>query len=297
MKQQLQKTKSSKSAFSMFNRVLVLILGFSVSSACYSQNTNHPGGIVDLRIQKLNNDLPVVKYGLHEPTIIDRNTEWQVLVGIGLDTLPGEYLVYIKQAVNDADAYSQVFQIKQKPINQNAFASYKDQPQKTAIHHKTFTDINFQNTQQPSFPLKYPIEGAWTNHFGTSVGTPIDTDQQGVEPINFISLNTTKHSPVQSPQNGIITRIQPFDSDTGSNNNEEEYSYTVFIDHGRGLLSIISGISNLTVKTGNGVNAGTVLGMLTTNDEKEQQAKQLIWQTVLNGEYVNPELLTQINSQ
>jgi murein DD-endopeptidase MepM/ murein hydrolase activator NlpD len=99
-----------------------------------------------------------------------------------------------------------------------------------------------------------------------------------------VSLTTTELSNVIAPQNAIVSRIE-FDE------NQTELA-TLFLDHGRGLYSIISGMSDLTVEIGNGVIAGAVLGKMPL--DKTGSPTTLIWQCVINGVYINPLILTKI---
>lgn len=256
--------------------VCLAILSGTVTAA--AQNFNFPGGVADLKLSKQHPDLPEIKYGIREPVIIDMNTHWRVLVGLSLQTLPGEYVLYTKHAGKDVSAQHEKFEVRQLSY------PYHDE-QTRSLHglrreHDSFSSIDFSNTQQPQLPLRYPIQGKWDDYFGHTL-KGVDSEELVVQ--NLVSLTTTELLSVIAPQNAIISKI-----DT----NEAQIS-TIYLDHGRGLYSIISGVSDLSVEAGNGVVAGAVIGKLPSNSSNGEP-KQLTWQSVLNGVYVNPIILTQL---
>jgi septal ring factor EnvC (AmiA/AmiB activator) len=75
---------------------------------------------------------------------------------------------------------------------------------------------------------------------------------------------------------------------------EPEALATVFLDHGRGVYSILSGVADLSIEVGNGLVAGAIIGKLPSSVNTDQPST-LIWQSVVNGVYVNPLILTELN--
>lgn len=263
-----------------------------LSTIVQAKDFQYPGGIVDLTLEKTSSDLPVIKYGLHETTIIDQGTHWRILVGISLDTLPGEYLLYVKHQTKDSVAFNKRFHINQKStafLKQEEFSS-----QTTTHNYDHFSDIDFTNSAAPEIPLRYPAKGQWANYFGAF-------DNSNTRARNFISLTTAEQITVVAPQNAIVTRIienpikRTSQRNDSSRTSEQKANYTLFLDHGRGLYSILSGLMDITVETGNGVLAGNVLGKVHSQQNAlSNQSSTLIWQTVLNDAYVNPTILTQL---
>lgn len=259
------------------------------SPASASPQRSYPGGIAELRLPKSSANLPLVKFGLREPVIIDAGDHWRILVGIELDTLPGEYLLYIKPAATDSEASTAKFTVQQRlfPLQNTT----PERPLK--IVHKHFSELDFSNSNQPELPLQLPVNwpDQWSRNFGHISG--LEELQQEVDDFddaseadeslkqqNYISLTTTALAPVIAPQNAIISRV--IQSDEGL--------ATVFLDHGRGVYSVISGVANLNVELGNGVVAGAVIGK-SPQQSDIATPHTLYWQTVINGVYVDPWLL------
>ena len=252
--------------------LLFLLSWFGDSLGQYS----YPGGVADLRIEKQNSEIPEIRYGIREPVILEEGDHWRVLIGISLDTLPGDYLLYLKHSVEGTTGEHRKFTVMQK-----SYQLIDDEASSAAPLHRVrneISSIDFSNTQQPTLPLQLPLEGAWTESFGYQVMA-----RESLIVQNAVSLTTTELANVVSPQDAIVSKIE-----TG----EDELS-TVYLDHGRGLYSIIEGLTDLTVEIGNGVVAGAVIGRLPDSD-LQVEPKTLVWQTQMNGEFVNPLILTQI---
>ena len=289
-------TQPYKPIWQSSNALLVcaLLLG-SFSSSGFSQETasdkrfNYPGGVVELYIPKTSSQVPLARYGMREVTLLDQSEQWCLLIGLDLDTLPGEYIVSIGDT--DIPAYTVKFDVEQTIYSELA----DDAASSTGnIQHSLFSELDYQNTNQPALPLKLPVAGLWIYNFGRvaeSLNDIVDDDKpfysqkQTLTAQNFIYLDTTQIETVLAPQNGIVSRIVK--------SNDATETATVFIDHGRGLFSIIGGVQDLTVDVGSGVVAGAVIGKIPAV-QVDIQPTSLIWQTVLNGVYVNPLILTQL---
>lgn len=262
---------------------------FAVSSPSYGesppkeaqyQEFNYPGGIAELRIKKLSNTLPDIKYGLKEPVIIEHDDYWRVLIGLKQDTVPGEYVVYIKHDIEGLSAFHQTFQVTQK----NTVMSGADSNEHLHKQYETLSSLSFNNTQSPSLPLQYPVEGEWNRHFNQPLANTKTRSKKGHQLLrqNLIAFSSPRLLTVQAPSNAIIAHIET---------DKTTQTATLFLDHGRGLYSVIDGLSDLTVEAGNGVVAGAVIGKLKPSGVN---TSILTWQCVLNGVFVNPDILTQL---
>lgn len=270
---------------------------------CFSQTLsaqfyNYPGGIIDLKINKESTDLPEIKYGLNDVIVLDEGDQWRILIGIDLETLPGDYLLYIKHPNEEISALNQKFSVAQKQPSFLLDPQVNGYP--VALNEEKFSDITFNNSVEPILPLSYPAIGQWTDKFGA-----IDTSNEGgnIFTRNYISLTTTQALPVTAPHNAIVTRVFITPNSTenrrpnlnlSNNNPPAKENYSIVLDHGRGLYSILTGITDITVEPSNGVRAGAVLGKIYSRNFSSNEPNTLIWQTVLNEAYVNPVILTQL---
>ncbi len=267
----------------------LLVVGAATANdkGVIDENFNFPGGIIELHLEKQSDQIPDIKFGLANPVIIEYKDYWRVLIGIGLDVLPGEYVMYYKPNFDGASGEykSLLVQPKVYPFT-NYNANEAEELQRSYRTHDSFSDLDYENTQQPSLPLSMPVKGIWSDNFGHVLFN--DKTSRMLKP-NALVLQNSDETVIRSPQNAIVSKVYT---------NQAGISELV-LDHGRGLFSILSGVSDLTVETGNGIVAGTVLGRLIDEDkptirQAPAERPKLVWQTVVNGAYVNPIILSQL---
>ena len=268
--------------------VIFSILSATITSKSYADTYSYPGGIAQLTIPKKSDIIPEVKFGLNEPIVMEYGEYWRILIGLSLDTLPGDYVVYIKPAIEGAPGVYEKIVVKQHiyPFNTYLRFDSHDSDQAVSRVYDTFSSIDFSNTQQPSLPLRYPVEGSWSNNFGHKL---YDKDNDALHIPNAIVLSTPQVSTVVAPQAAIVSKIDLLESGLS----------TVFLDHGRGLYSILSGLDDITVEVGNGIVAGAVIGKLRASKTTETTRSSdtdnfLIWQTVINNTYIDPQILIKL---
>lgn len=267
-------------AFAAINGAIPIV----IASEVYS----YPGGVAQITVAKESDEVPNVKFGLNEPVIIEYKQHWRILIGLSLDTLPGEYVAYIKPGFEGATAKYEKVIVKQHiyPFKEYSELNAEISNQAIVQTHKSFSDIDFSNTQQPTLPLSWPVKGKWSENFGHKL---YDQKKATLHTPNAMVISTDRLSTVLSPQSAIVSKIETTKSGL----------YTVFLDHGRGLYSILSGLSDITVELGNGIVAGAVIGKLpagnTANGDNTPLAtRRLIWQTVINNTYIDPLILTKL---
>ncbi len=248
---------------------------------------NFPGGIIELRLEKQSDQIPDIKFGLASPVIIEYKDYWRVLIGVALDVLPGEYVMYYKPNYDGASGEYISLSVEQKvyPFTKH-HANQTKELERAYQTHDSFTDLDYENTQQPSLPLSLPVEGTWSDYFGHVL---FDDKTSIMLTPNALVLQSSEETVIRSPQNAIVSRVRTSQAGVSE----------LILDHGRGLFSILSGVANLTVETGNGIVAGAVLGRLMEVDkptirQASTERTKLVWQTVVNGAYVNPMILIQL---
>ncbi|RBP49296.1 peptidoglycan DD-metalloendopeptidase family protein [Arenicella xantha] len=268
-------------ARNLFAIFTLIVCGISVAGAEH----NYPGGVVELEFKKQTQELPDIRFGLYEPVIIELKRHWRVLIGIDLDTLPGEYVVYFRRNTETSRDEFTTIKVRHHPTLTELIDGIE--PTQTDIsapirNYQSWSEIDFSNTQQPSLPLQLPVEGGWSETFGKQL---VDAKSGALTSVNAVSFTTTEFANVTSPQSAIVSRVIT----------TEDGISTVFLDHGRGLYSMIEGIGDLTVAAGNGVNAGAVLGKVpVSNNNSDNEPRTIVWQTRLNHALVNPFVLTQL---
>lgn len=273
----------------MLASTLLIAIQASPKALSKQNEFSHPGGIAEISIKKESVKLPTARYGLIEPVILDQNTHWRILVGLDLNRLPGDYLIYFRPSGEDTTARFEKFQVTHKsyPLKNSS----TKEPERLTEYEEV-SELGFSNSQPPSLPLNLPFPGDWNNEFGSLHISSSDTTFAQ----NYTYFDSDPRTLVKTPQSGIISKI-----DT-----RKGLISTVIIDHGRGIFSLLHGLTDLTVELGNGVTVGAVIGKvpdknLDKGNSRSSQAKRLVqtksrvyWQVKLNNVFVNPLLLTQL---
>lgn len=289
----------------------------------------YPGGLVDLRWRKRSNRLPTVRFGLQEALVIDHGAEWRALIGLALNTVPGDYIAYVKPGSTEEPAFTQNFAVLQKRypmLKVDSLNRFK------GLDPDDVSVLDFANSVPPSLPWQAPVDAEWVDDFGqvmvAASGSPT------IEHKNYLTFtkaaDTSQTSVVvKAPQSGIVSRITNLnasntaasksdDSSLNSNQDQNDEPRTICIDHGRGLFSVFHGLEDITVDIGNGVVAGAVIGKTSSINstpdvgassniqqriearigsqtrQSKASGRQLRWQCVLNGAYINPLIMTQL---
>ena len=66
----------------------------------------------------------------------------------------------------------------------------------------------------------------------------------------------------------------------------ELHGNTVVIDHGEGLLSVLSHLERITVEVGDELGRGDIVGVMGSTGATDQ--KHLHWMVMINGEIIDP---------
>ncbi len=272
-----------------------------------NNNFSYPGGVALLKLPKTSNSLPSVRYGLKEPAILDQGSHWLVLLGIGLDQLPGEYVVYTRQTGESESAQFKKFEVihKNYPLESSESAQRKDIAKIDAL-----SELDFSNTQPPKLPMQLPFEAQWDEQFGKLTVSNKDADSL-VQ--NHSSARAATNTLVKAPQQGIISNI--IDAPKGAIGNTK----VLVIDHGRGIYSLLHGVTDLAVEIGNHVVTGAVVAKVPApggtrsgagrasvtgispkqrlnrdNRNANTDMARVFWQVQLNDVLVNPLILTKL---
>ena len=251
-----------------------------------------PGGLVVQPLYSSEYPPPQAMFGRRNIRIEEYGGFWWGLAGIGLDTIPGEYVISV--TANDEPPRAISFRIKPHSyplttaINSaesrlsllglllNVGSGDRNEAPDLPIKH-------WQYEMSATLPLSYPAEGGWQDFFGHREATGRDMSVSQ----HHLQLEGLANQLVSAPGRGLCLDIRPYSSlETG----EQPTRFTVTLDHGSGLISIIDGVSDLTIQQGDEVQQKAMIGRFSSPGTDLDG--WLKWSVVLNGEYVNPALLT-----
>ena len=261
----------------MINRALLLAgLCLLIAQDAHAQYS-FPGGLNQTLIAKQGKELPEAKFGTQNLLILDQGRNWRVMTGLGLDVLPGEYVIYFKHSVPGSSGEHIAIFVEQKDYQfseSDSEHSYNDH--KIGIP-KSLSQLEYSNTSEPKFPLMLPADGDWRLDFGRKY-----IRNNEIHSIDKIALQLAGDLEIRAPQDAIVSNIE----------SSEDGLKTIILDHGRNLYSVIDGINDTSLTPGRGVKLGQVIGRAGTTIDSI--GTFLTWQIVLNNAAIDPNIVTEI---
>lgn len=242
-----------------------------------SDLTVYPGEILSISYQRVDEQIPEFYFGRKRLAAIAVGDHWRVFTGISANMIPGRYVITVTQP----DKSNEKIDFTIKP-SRNALATSRsiDRPSNFILNRlqsrkkkKTpqfkIPELPWANLT-PTFPIKHPAKGQWSQNFGE-----IQIDNDGLKRLNHIQLVTTEPQPVLSPADAICLEIS-----------EKEGIYSIWLDHGMGLFSHISGLKNVTIEEQDKIVSGSMISNII--DQKNTSPQTIKWRILFNGALVNP---------
>lgn len=237
-----------------------------------------PGGLVVLDTG-LYGERPDLQFN-GMPVMMQRTqpqAEWQAIIGLPLTQPAGKIQLQLgsqQRLIEVADfAYQeQHLQVKKKHVDlseanlQRVLAEQKQIKQ--AFRHFSASQSSFQ-------PLRWPLAGPLTSPFGKKRffnGKPR-------KPHSGLDIAAPTGTRIYAPAAGKVILTGDFFFNGNS----------VFIDHGQGLITMYCHLNTITVKTGDNLQTGGVLGEVGASGRAT--GPHLHWSASLNNARINPLLL------
>ena len=205
--------------------------------------------------------------------------QWRALIGIDLDTKPGSYQLRIERS-GSAMETTRTLRIEPKEFRVRRLhvsAEFVDPPKDaleqiakdTALFAAAYGRISERKWMAP-FIL--PVDGAPTSNFGTRSYY----NGQRRAPHAGVDFVGEPGTPVRAANRGEVVVAAPMYF-TGN---------TVVVDYGDRLFSVFAHLSELRVKTGDMVEANTIVGLVGATGRVT--GPHLHWSVRLSGARVDP---------
>lgn len=212
------------------------------------------------------------KFGRTPILMFKHKGSWIGVVGIGLDTGQGNYLISV--SLPDQDSTTREFSVQ--PYSY----PLRSQREQTVLPLPFNPPDKWRPELDATFPLLPPVQAKTIIPFGARYAASGDQD-----PEPGVVFRVSANQKVVAPGEGIVFEIlKP----------EEEGPSYITIDHGMGLFSNLGPINRLLKENGQPVAKGEVLGEF---DYDRTAPKGLYWETALNGTVVNPLLFTKLSEE
>jgi len=242
-----------------------------------------PGGVKILRLDAQGSIPPEVEAEGHRVLVVQDDSTWIAVIGIPLSAPLGEERVTVKTALGRKEL---AFDVGYK---QYASQSLKVPPRQVNLSKADLARVarervrierdlsSFSEPPPESLHLPQPVPGARSSSFGMRR----IFNGESRNPHSGMDIAAPAGSPVAVPIAGTVV-------DTG------DYFFNgnaVFVDHGRGLVSMYCHLSAIDVKPGQRLAAGTRLGLVGMTGRAT--GPHLHWGLSLNRVWVDPELFVR----
>ena len=239
-----------------------------------------PGGLKIIRLDSSGPAMPYVDTDGHRALVIQEAAGWVAVIGIPLSAPLGTRQVIVRGAhgrqeiafsVVDKHYVTQTLKVAPGQVNLSAADLARVNEEKARIEHV----LSHWSEQPPeSLRLPQPVPGPRSSSFGSRR----IFNGESRNPHSGMDIAAPVGTAVHVPIAGTVV-------DTGEfffNGN------TVFVDHGRGLISMYCHLSAIDVKPGQRLAAGTRIGAVGMTGRAT--GPHLHWGLNLNRAWVDPEL-------
>ena len=255
-------------------------LGLSLAVAALPQHAPVPGGVAVIDLGRVGAVQPSARWGEQPLAVVRDNGRWFALLGIPLDTLPGELEISVfsgstatgKPVAIHAKKYpEQRLTIKDKrkvEPNPDDLARIEREREVTEAIKRHFAET------APATDFILPASGPLSSRFGLRR----IFNGQPRNPHAGLDVAVGTGAPVKAPAAGVVVNT----GDYFFNGN------TVFIDHGQGLITAYMHLSRIDVRSGQPVKKDEILGAVGSTGRVT--GPHLHWAVILNNTAVDPEL-------
>jgi hypothetical protein len=239
-----------------------------------------PGGVAVVDLGPAAQSAPTARWGEQPLAVVRQDGRWFALLGIPLDTLPGELEIGVFSgstatgrivAVHVKNYPEQRLTIRDKrkvDPDPDDLARIAREREITDAVKRRFSD------GMPDTGFALPANGPLSSRFGLRR----IFNGQPRNPHAGLDVAVGTGAPVKAPAAGVVANT----GDYFFNGN------TVFIDHGQGLITAYMHLSRIDVRAGQAVRKGETLGAAGASGRVT--GPHLHWAVILNNTPVDPEL-------
>lgn len=274
MKKFIKKTMAKLPIF------IILYLSISVAIA-FPRNSLKPGGIAIISVAPSQHPKPFVSYHSKPVTLVRGSTNWLAIVGISLQTRAGTEEITIEDSMGRV--YFKKFRVK--PHNYKTQRLRIRNKNKVNPNKKSLQRIKRERHLKKRFINTFSATPPRLNFIRPTKGR--DSSRFGIKRI----LNKQKRDPhsgmdIAAPSGRKVKAVA-----TGKVIYTGNLFFTgnvIYLDHGNGLISLYAHLSKISVRKGQTIQKGKVIGRV--GKTGRVTGSHLHWSVYLNGNAVNPAL-------
>ena len=262
--------------------VAPLLCGASALARAYPlpHDSPVPGGVKILKLDVHSPSMPYVDVDGHRALVVQDASGWIAIIGIPLSAPLAPQQVIVRSgdareelqfSIGDKKYATQSLNVAPGQVNLSKADLERVNREKSIIEHAM---SRWTDEQPETLHIPQPIPGVRSSSFGMRRVF----NGESRNPHTGMDIAAPVGTPVRVPLAGTVI-------DTGNfffNGN------TVFVDHGRGMISMYCHLSAIDVKPGQRVASGTTLGKVGMTGRAT--GPHLHWGLNLNRAWVDPEL-------
>lgn len=260
--------------------LLVSILGFSVHATELPRQSRVPGGIAIIPLGTKQPGKAI--FNKSQVMLLQVDNQWQAIVGIPLNANPGRHKLQVH--TSDGEIKTIAFHVTGKSYkiqrlaikNKRKVNPYqKDMPRIFSDKKRINTALStFSDKQPKNLMLHQPVTGRISSIYGLRRYF----NNQPRKPHSGQDIAAPQGTPVQAAESGVVVET----GDYFFNGN------TIFIDHGRGLITMYCHLNKIDVSTSQQVIRGEKIGEV--GKTGRVTGPHLHWSVSLNRVLVDPKL-------
>lgn len=239
-----------------------------------------PGGVEIIPLDYQGNVMPYVDVDGHRALVIRDGGHWTAVIGIPLSASLGLKQVIVRTensrqelqySVRDKRYVTQSLKVAPGQVDLSPQDLERVNNEKAIIDHAM---SRWSEEQPQSLRMEQPIPGVRSSSFGMRR----IFNGQSRNPHGGMDIAAPTGTPVKVPLAGTVIETGNFFFNGNA----------VFVDHGRGMISMYCHLSAIDVKPGQKIAAGTTLGAVGMTGRAT--GPHLHWGLSLNRAWVDPEL-------
>jgi murein DD-endopeptidase MepM/ murein hydrolase activator NlpD len=246
-----------------------------------------PGGVVTFRLAGGPDARPQVSYAGRQVLVVWDGTNWLAIVGIPLDTAPGDQQVTVQSP--GATGHQLTFKVAAK---QYAVQQLKVPPGQVNLSPENEARVaretekirgaleSFTAEAPPTLRLEQPVPGRRSSSYGLRR----EFNGEARKPHSGMDIAAATGTPIKAPLSGRVIDVGSYFFN-GNN---------VIVDHGQGLITMYCHLSRVRVEVGQELKTGDVLGEVGATGRVT--GPHLHWGVTLNGTMVDPALFMEPSS-
>lgn len=240
-----------------------------------------PGGVAIVDVGAANEAEPRVRFGGHQVLTVVDGDRRKAVIGIGLSTRPGRYEVEIidertPARTTDIQVMAKKYVEQRLKVPQSQVDLSPEDSKRVAEEQKRIRKSldTFSNTAPATFALRQPVNGPRSSSFGLRRVF----NGQARNPHSGMDIAASTGTAILAPADGVVLDTGEFFFNGG----------TVFLDHGRGFITMYCHLSAWEVKPGDEVKAGQEIAKVGATGRVT--GPHLHFGVMLNGSWVDPAL-------